>query len=85
MRDLRQYAFRDVDRLESMIQPEDLLGVINYRVETVQRGRDKWKCFCPIHQEGVFRSLVIDITKRIFRCGFTQCPGHRGGSLLDLY
>lgn len=85
MRDLESYALEDIQKLEKLIQIEDLLRVIDYRVETVQRGSEKWKCFCPIHQEKVFRSLVIDVVKRTFRCSFTQCKGYRGGSLLDFY
>ncbi|HEQ60323.1 MAG TPA: tetratricopeptide repeat protein, partial [Firmicutes bacterium] len=85
MRDLDSYTREDIEKLEKLIQLDDLIRVINYRVETVQRGPEKWKCFCPIHQEKVFRSLVIDVVRRTFRCSFTQCKGHRGGSLLDFY
>lgn len=85
MQDLQYYAEADIKQLESLIQVDDLLKVINYRLETVQKGPDKWKCFCPIHKEKVFRSLTINIIKRTYRCNFTQCPGHRGGSYLDLY
>ena len=85
MHNLQYYDAQDVDLLEAQIDLEDLLKVIDYCVEKIQRGPGKWKCFCPIHKESVFRSLTVDVVKRTFRCGFIHCPGHRGGSLLDLY
>lgn len=85
MQDLQHYSQSDVQQLEQIIPLEDLLQGINYQVDKIQRAPEKWKCFCPIHKETIFRSLTIQVAKRTFQCGFRQCPGHRGGSLLDLY
>ena len=43
------------------------------------------RCFCPIHKSNTFRTLLIDIDHRSFKCSYTQCPGNKEGKLIDLF
>jgi GGDEF domain-containing protein len=43
------------------------------------------RCFCPIHKSNAFRTLLIDIDHRSFKCSYTQCPGNIEGTLIDLF
>ncbi len=43
------------------------------------------RCFCPIHKSNAFRTLLIDIEHRSFKCSYTQCPGNEEGKLIDLF
>lgn len=43
------------------------------------------RCFCPVHKSNAFRTLLIDIEQRSFKCSYTQCPGNKEGKLIDLF
>lgn len=43
------------------------------------------RCFCPIHKSNAFRTLLIDIEQRSFKCSYMQCPGNKEGKLIDLF
>ncbi|GEM_PF-572895 len=67
------------------LEPQALLQLINYRTDTVQEIGDTIKCFCPIHQEHVFRTLIVSRKDKSYRCSYSLCPGNKGGNLIDLY
>jgi len=63
-----------------------VLELINYRLDTViQKGGDTVKCFCPIHKEVVFRTLLISQKDKTFKCSYSLCDGNKGGDLIRLY
>src|SRR5690349_10246456 len=62
-----------------------LMQSIDYRFDKYQDGPKTAKGFCPIHREGLFRNLVVDVEARTFRCQYTKCPGSKGGNLVSLY
>jgi len=62
-----------------------VLKMIDYRTDTIQEIGDTIKCFCPIHKEQVFRTLIINPKDKTFRCSYSLCPGNKGGDLLNLY
>ena len=63
----------------------DVLHKINYRPEMIQDAGHTLKCFCPIHKETVFRTLLLDKKSKRYRCSNFSCPGGSGGDLIDLY
>jgi len=67
------------------LDPLKVLKLIDYRTDTIQKSEGSVRCFCPIHNELVFRTLVIDIKKKNYRCSYTLCPGKKGGDLIGLY
>ncbi len=62
-----------------------VLAVINYRRDTLQSSGGVIRCFCPIHREAVFRTLIIDEGHATYRCSYTLCKGAQGGDMIDLY
>lgn len=74
-----------LEEVNRRVSVRALMQAINYRFDKYQEGPKSGKGFCPIHREGLFRNLVIDLESRTFRCQYTQCPGSKGGSLVSLF
>ncbi|NUN94761.1 MAG: hypothetical protein HUU16_01190, partial [Candidatus Omnitrophica bacterium] len=74
-----------LDAVCLQLDPEVALKKIGFRVDKVQRFGAQLRSFCPIHRDEVIRTLTIDVSKRTFRCSYGQCPGHKGGNLVELY
>lgn len=79
------YPQNTLDEINRRLDIRRLMQSIDYRFEKYQEGPKTAKGFCPIHREGLFRNLVIDVEARTFRCQYTQCPGSKGGTLVSLY
>ena len=62
-----------------------VLHNIDYRTEMIQDTGAQIKCFCPIHKETIFRTLVVDKKERSYRCSNFSCAGAVGGDLVDLF
>ncbi len=76
---------KTVSEVLAALDPVELLKLISYRLDTLQEIQDQVKCFCPIHREAVFRTLIIDRERKDYRCSYSLCPGNPGGNLIDLY
>ena len=74
-----------VDKVNNHLKAEEVLQEIGYRIETIHQQGDNIRCFCPIHKETIFRSLIIDVIHNTYKCGYTLCEGFNGNNLLDLY
>lgn len=74
-----------VNKVSLQLDPEAVLRKIAYRTEMIQNTGDQIKAFCPIHNETVFRTLIIDVADRQFKCSNHRCEGHKGGDLIELY
>ncbi len=74
-----------VERIRAALTGETVLRRINYRPEMIQDAGDQLKCFCPIHKETIFRTLILDKRNGRYRCSNYNCPGNAGGDLIDLY
>ena len=74
-----------IEKVTAAAQPEDVIQKIGYRTDTVQKIGNTLKCFCPIHHEPNFRTLIVELGSRSYRCSNTTCPGHAGGDMIDLY
>lgn len=70
-----------LDRLDQ----QDVIELIDYRPEMMQRAGDSIRCFCPIHNDTEHRSLTISLNEKTFSCADPVCPGSKGGSLIELY
>lgn len=62
-----------------------ILELMNYRTDTIQDTAKNVKCFCPLHKEKVFRTLVIEKGNKNYQCSYSLCIGNKGGDLIDLY
>jgi len=54
------YPEKIIKEIIDQIDVKAILETINYRLDTVQEIGDTVKCFCPIHKEQVFRTLIIN-------------------------
>lgn len=79
------YPEETIRQLAQQIDILPVLEAVNYRMDTVQEIGETIKCFCPIHKEAVFRTLIIDRRTRRYRCSYSLCGGNKGGDLIDLY
>ena len=74
-----------VDDINSRINAKAFLEFINYYPDKIQEIQSNIKCFCPLHKETKFRSLMIDTKKNTYKCSINNCEGSDGGTLVDLY
>lgn len=74
-----------IDELNASIIPRRLLELIDYQVDKLQESGETIRGFCPIHGEGVFRTLLIDKVRKTYRCLYGLCDGQAGGTLVELY
>lgn len=61
-----------------------LINHIGYALDKIQVVNESIKCFCPIHKDARFRSLLVDTKKGTFKCTIKTCVGFGGGTLVDL-
>ncbi len=74
-----------IEIINTHLDPHTFIQHINYFSEKTQVLGTTLKCFCPIHGEKAFRSLIIDTRHRTYKCTMKFCPGFEGGTLIDLY
>ncbi|MCE5229352.1 hypothetical protein LLG95_07115, partial [bacterium] len=74
-----------IDDVREALDGAGIVRKIGYRPEMIQESSDAIKCFCPIHKETIFRTLLIDKRTGKYRCSNYNCTGNVGGDLIDLY
>ncbi len=74
-----------IQQVLDALDPIKVLELINYKTDTIQKREDTVKCFCPIHKEVVFRTLIINLKDNTFKCSYSLCGGNKGGDLITLY
>lgn len=79
---LSKSLYKQINRL---INPSELLKLIDFNAERSMENAEGILCYCPIHGDNVVKTLVIDKMAQSFRCRYSLCPGHKGGSLIDLW
>ena len=73
-----------LEDVNERIDPALLIRYIGYATDKIQVAGDSVKCFCPIHKDSKFRSLLLDRRKHTFKCTIKTCAGYRGGTLVEL-
>ncbi|MCX7626255.1 MAG: DnaA/Hda family protein [Candidatus Sumerlaeaceae bacterium] len=79
------YSEKAIQELNEQLDPRAVLELIGYHTEKLQESAETFRGFCPIHRETVFRTLIIDKSRRSFRCMYSLCKGAAGGTLVELY
>lgn len=79
------YPEKTIKEVLKKLDVETVLKLIDYRTDTIQITGNTVKCFCPIHKEQVFRTLIINPKDKTYRCSYSLCPGNKGGDLISLY
>lgn len=79
------YSPQTLNDVRRSLEARRVLDLIDYRTDTIQEVDGNIRCFCPIHQEGVFRTLTVEPDTGVYRCSYSLCSGSEGGDLIDLY
>lgn len=74
-----------IDEVCSKVEAEKLAILLDYHAGKIQVAGNQVKCFCPLHKEQAFRSLILDVKKRMYRCTMKRCVGFEGGNFVDLW
>ncbi|HPB31175.1 MAG TPA: tetratricopeptide repeat protein, partial [Candidatus Sumerlaeota bacterium] len=79
------YPEKTIRAVLDKLEAGPLLKLINYRTDTIQITGGTVKCFCPVHKEQVFHTLIITTKDKSYRCSYSLCPGNKGGDLISLF
>jgi tetratricopeptide (TPR) repeat protein len=63
----------------------DLLVKMGFTESSLYREGNTIRLFCPLHKDQIRRSMIIYTDKNTYKCQYTNCEGHKGGSLLEFY
>lgn len=74
-----------INEVCSKVEAEKLAILLDYHVPKIQVAGNQVKCFCPLHKEQAFRSLILDVKKQTYRCTMKRCVGFQGGNFVDLW
>jgi tetratricopeptide (TPR) repeat protein len=74
-----------LEEINRRVDPQILLERIGYHPESIRLIGSMLKCFCPIHQEQKFATLLIDVSKKTFQCTVRTCPAYKRGNLIEFF
>lgn len=74
-----------IEDVNAKVEGGLLARLLNYHPEKIQVAGPTIKCFCPLHHEQAFRSLLIDTKNRTYRCSMKHCRGFDGGTYVQLW
>lgn len=82
-----RYATRAeiIEEINRRVDPRVLLERIGYHPESIRELGTILKCFCPIHKDEKFPTLLVDKGKRTFKCAVRACEANRGGNLIEFF
>ena len=80
------YIFTDEEEaFNASLDAAELLLQMGFTESSLYHEGNSIRLFCPLHKDQVRRSLIIYTDKNTYRCQYMNCPGHKGGNLLDFY
>ncbi|MEN6627183.1 MAG: tetratricopeptide repeat protein [Candidatus Sumerlaeia bacterium] len=68
-----------------MIDGHAFARLIDYFPDKIQVSGSSLKCFCPVHHELAFRSLIINLRNNTYKCMMKHCPCFEGGTLVQFW
>lgn len=74
-----------ISQINEHVDAQDLVRLINYFPEKAQTTGSSLKCFCPVHKEMAFRSLVLDLKHHTYKCMMRRCTCFEGGTFVELW
>lgn len=74
-----------IDSINGQLDPEAVVRALKYHPDKIQVSGNNLKAFCPIHNEKAFRSLIVDLAQKQYRCMMKHCPAFEGGPLVKLW
>jgi tetratricopeptide (TPR) repeat protein len=74
-----------IDLINQQVDGQELIRLTQYHVDKVQLKDSTLRCFCPVHRELAFRSLVLNLTAHSYKCMMRRCKCYDGGKFVDFW
>lgn len=74
-----------IDQINQQIDGQRLAHLLKYHPDKIQIQGHTLKCFCPVHRELAFRSLIFNLSNNTYKCTMKRCPCFEGGSLVRFW
>lgn len=74
-----------LQQINQMIDGQAFARLIDYFPDKIQVSGTSLKCFCPVHHELAFRSLIVNLRNNTYKCMMKQCACFEGGSLVQFW
>jgi tetratricopeptide (TPR) repeat protein len=74
-----------IDSINKQVDGEALVKLTNYHTDKLQHGGSTLKCFCPVHQEAAFRSLILNLKSHTYKCMMRRCACFEGGTFVQFW
>lgn len=74
-----------IQEINQHLDGEALVRMFHYHPDKIQLNGPNLKCFCPVHNELAFRSLIVNLKAKTYKCTMKWCLGFTGGSLVELW
>jgi len=71
-------------RINAAIDVEEFIDFFDYESDKAIYSGGVWRLLCPIHNENVFRTLIINPRRNTAFCEHTNCAAHTHGDLIEL-
>ncbi len=71
-------------KINGALDVRDVIDLLDYSSDKAIQSAGLWRLYCPIHQETVFRTLVINPRRNTYICEYSACPAHQPGDLIEL-
>ena len=74
-----------IESINDQIDGVELARLTGYHPEKLQLSSSTVKCFCPVHGELAFRSLIINLKNNTYKCMMRRCACFEGGTLVEFW
>ncbi len=71
-------------RINAALDVREYIQMLDYHPDKAIQVAGLWRLYCPVHQERVFRTLVINPRRNTYFCEHTACAAHQPGDLIEL-
>ncbi len=71
-------------KINGALDVRDVIDLLDYNADKAIQSGGLWRLYCPIHNETVFRTLVINPRRNTYFCEYSACPAHQPGDLIEL-
>lgn len=71
-------------RINAALDLEEYIAFLNYHPEKALFSGGVWRLLCPVHNETVFRTLIINPRRNTCFCEHVNCGFHTHGDLIEL-
>ncbi len=74
-----------LQQINQMIDGQAFARMLDYFPDKIQVSGTSLKCFCPVHHELAFRSLIVNLRNNSYKCMMKHCACFEGGSLVQFW